>query len=219
MHAAEVLKQFGDMVAVHGKADGHTDCHEDQADPEDRIDLTDDLVDGNECCDEIIGQDDRQPDGRGGQGAAHTFFRQELDQKACRADCKDCADHDQQDHGKDTHDVFHRRAEVGAGDLGNRGASVSLRQHTGEIVVHTACKDGAEGDPQKDDRAPQSALHGTEDRSQSGDVQQLDQEQLPLGHDDKVHAVIDGHSRSLPVIRGKGAFDYLAVGKIADDNK
>ena len=83
--------------------------------------------------------------------------------------------------------------------------------------MHTACKDGAEGDPQKDHRPPQSALHGTEDGAQTRNVQQLDQEQLPLRHHDIVNTVVDAHSGRFAVVRAKGVVHDLTVDNVAHD--
>ena len=82
--------------------------------------------------------------------------------------------------------------------------------------MNAAGKDGTEGDPKEHDGSPQSALHGTEDRSQTSDVQQLYQEQLPLRHHDVVNAVVDTHSRRFAVIRAEGVVDDFTVSKVAD---
>ena len=83
--------------------------------------------------------------------------------------------------------------------------------------MHTACKDGAEGDPQKDHRPPQCALHGTKNGAKAGDVQQLNEEQLPLGHHNVVHTVIDAHSRRFAVVRTEGVVHDLTIDKVAHD--
>ena len=49
---------------------------------------------------------------------------------------------------------------------------------------------GAESDPQKDDRTVHGSQHGAEDGTQSGDVQELDQEDLPSGQGHIVHTAL-----------------------------
>ena len=93
----------------------------------------------------------------------------------------------------------------------------NFAEHTGEVIVDTTCKDGTKGDPQEDHRAPQSALQGTEDRAQASDVQQLDEEQLPLRHHDVVNAIVDADSRSFTVVRSERVVNDLAINKIAND--
>ena len=80
-------------------------------------------------------------------------------------------------------------------------------------------EDGAEGDPQEDDGAPESALQGTEDGAEAGNVQKLDHEQLPLGQNDVVHAVVDLDGRGLPVIGAKGILHDLAVDEVPADQQ
>ena len=125
--------------------------------------------------------------------------------------------HDQQDHGEHTHDVLHGAAQINAGDLGDGSAVVALGQHAREIVVDSAGEDSAEGDPQEDHRSPHGAADGSEDGAQAGNVQQLHQEQLPLGHNDVVNTVVDGHSGSFPVVRTEDPVDDLAVKQVAAD--
>ncbi len=191
-----------------------TNRHDDQADTEYRVDLTDDLVDGNERRDEVVAEDDGQPDRRLSERAGDTFLGEQLHDQACRADCEDGTNHDQQNDREDTHDGLHDRAKVDADDLGDRSAVVALGEHACKVVMHRTCKDGSESDPQENDRAPLSTLHGAEDRAKACDVQQLDHEELPGGKNDIVNTVVDGHSRGLPVVRRKRCIDKFAVGKV-----
>ena len=75
--------------------------------------------------------------------------------------------------------------------------------------MHCTGKDRTKGDPQEHDGAPQSTLHSAEDGTKARDVQQLDHEQLPLGEDHIVHAVVDLHSGGLAVVRPEGVFHHL----------
>ena len=85
--------------------------------------------------------------------------------------------------------------------------------------MDAAGKDGAEGDPQEDCGAPQGTLHCAEDGAQARNIQQLDQEQLPLRHDNVVNAIVDANSRSFPVIRPKGVVNDFTVSQVADDQQ
>ena len=85
--------------------------------------------------------------------------------------------------------------------------------------MYAAGKDGAEGDPQEHHGTPQSTLQSTKDGAQTCNVQQLDEEQLPLGHHNVVNAVVDAHSRSFTVVRAKGVVNDLAIDKVADDQE
>ena len=85
--------------------------------------------------------------------------------------------------------------------------------------MDATCKDGTKGNPQEHHGAPQSTLQCTEDGAEARNVQQLDEEQLPLGHHDVVNAIVDAHSRSFTVVRSKRVVNDLAIDKIADDQE
>ena len=85
--------------------------------------------------------------------------------------------------------------------------------------MDATCKDGAEGDPQEDHRPPQSTLHCAEDGAEARNVQQLDEEQLPLGHHNVVNAIVDAHSRSFAVVRSERVVHDLTIDKVADDKE
>ena len=85
--------------------------------------------------------------------------------------------------------------------------------------MHAAGKDGAEGDPQEHHGAPQSTLQCTKNGSQTCNVQQLNEKQLPLGHHNVVNAIVDAHSRSFAVVRSERIVNDLAIDKVADDQE
>ena len=76
-------------------------------------------------------------------------------------------------------------------------------------------KDRTKGDPKEYDRAPESTLKCAEDRAEAGNVKQLNQEKLPLRHDNVVNAVIDRNGRCLTIIRAEGVIDKFAVGEVS----
>ena len=47
----------------------------------------------------------------------------------------------------------------------------------------------------------------SDDGSYSCDVEQLDEHVFPLGHDNKIKAVVHGYRRNIAVIRSKDFFD------------
>ena len=85
--------------------------------------------------------------------------------------------------------------------------------------MDAAGEDGAEGDPQEHHRSPKGTLHCAEDGAQTRNIQQLDQEQLPLGHDNVVNAIVDANSRSFPVIRPEGVVNDFTISQVADDQQ
>ncbi|CCY05958.1 unknown [Eggerthella sp. CAG:1427] len=220
MHGAEVVPQLGNGVLRLDKdTDDHAHRHNDQADTKQGINLADDLVDGQEGGDEVIDQHDNQPEQRGGDDTVGAAVLEQGDDQAGRANSKHRTHHNQQHHAEHTHDVLHEAAQIDAGDLGDGGTVVALAHHTGEIVVDAASEDGAEGDPQEHDGAPQSTLQSAEDGTEARNVQQLDHEQLPLGQDYIVHAVVDLYGRRFTVVGAEGVLHDLAVQEVAADQQ
>ena len=220
VHIAEVCPDLGDGVGGVGEdTEDNAHCHDDQADAEQGVDLTDDGIDGDKGCDEVVGQNDDQPEQGGGEHTAHAAVLAQGHDQACGANCEHGTDHDQQHHREHTHDVLHHGAQIAAGDLSDGSAVVALAHHAGEVVMHAAGKDGAEGDPQEHHGAPQSTLQCTKDGSQTCNVQQLDEEQLPLGHHNVVNAIVNAHSRSFAVVRSERIVNDLAIDKVADDQE
>ena len=220
VHIAEVCPDLGDGVGGVGedtKDNAHS--HDDQADAEQGVDLTDDGINGDKGCDEVVHQNDDQPEQSGGQQTGHTAVLAQGNDQACGADCEHGTDHDQQHHREHTHDVLHHGAQITAGDLSDGSAVVALAHHAGEVVMYAAGKDGAEGDPQEHHGTPQSTLQCTKDGAQTCNVQQLDEEQLPLGHHNVVNAIVDAHSRSFAVVRSERVVHDLTIDKVADDKE
>ena len=80
-------------------------------------------------------------------------------------------------------------------------------------------ENGAEGDPQEHNRTPQRAAQGTENGAETGDVQQLDHKQLPLGQNHVVHAVVDLDGGRLTVIGPEGPIHQGAVDEVTADQQ
>ncbi len=89
--------------------------------------------------------------------------------------------------------------------------------HAAHVVVNSTGEDGTEDDPQVDDGAEQRAVQSTKDGAQTCDVQQLDQEQLPLGHNNEVNTVVDADSGGLTVVRTEDLVYMLAIEDVAQD--
>jgi hypothetical protein len=67
--------------------------------------------------------------------------------------------------------------------------------------MHAAGENRTERDPEINYRSPLSTRQSTENRTQAGDVEQLNEKQLPLRHYHIVNAIIDGYGRCLTIIR------------------
>ena len=85
--------------------------------------------------------------------------------------------------------------------------------------MNTAGKNRAERDPKEYNRTPQSTLHRAEDRAKACNIQQLNQKEFPLRHNNVVNAVVDAHSRSFTVIRTESVVDNFTICKITDNQE
>ena len=111
MHIAEVCPDLGDGVGGVGedtKDNAHS--HDDQADAEHRVDLTDDGINGDKGCDEVVHQNDDQPEQQRSEHAGSAALAAQLHDQAGRAHGEHGAHHDQQHHREHTHDVLHHGA-------------------------------------------------------------------------------------------------------------
>ena len=217
MHVAQG-EDFGDGVALGDGADAHADGHDDQADAKDGIQFADDFVNGQEGGDEEVDEDDGQPEVLVGQDAsAAAIAAAQVSQQAGRADGEHNAHHEQQHGGEHTHNLLHDVAHVHTGQLRNAEALVTHGHEAGSEVMNTAGENGTEGDPQEHAGAPHCAAHSTPDGAQACNVQQLDQENTPAGHDDVVNAVLHGDCRRFAVIRTEGLGYKSAIDEVSSD--
>src|SRR5699024_6164926 len=128
LHVIEVGPQLGDLVGGVGHdAKTHTHGHDDEADAEDGVDLADDLVDGQEGGDGVVGQDEPQPErahdvlqagakvdaAHHRAGSAVTALGQHAGEIVVDAAGKDGAEGDPQEHHRPPQRALHG-AEDGA---------------------------------------------------------------------------------------------------------
>ena len=100
---------------------------------------------------------------------------------------------------------------IAADHLRHLGAAVPEADHAGEIVMHGAADDVADGDGDESDGPEQDALDGSKDGAGARDIQQVDEAVLPAPHGDVVHAVLLGIGGGLPVVGAEDLFAELAV--------
>ena len=170
-------------VGEHGH--GHAHGHDDQHGAEQGVEAADDLVDGQDGGQEVVGEDDGDP-----EHLVHVVGGQ-LGQQAGGSGHEDHAHEQQEDDGEHAHHLLGHVAQVVTHDGGYVGALVTHGEHAGEVVMHGTGEDGADNDPQQGAGAVQGAQDGAEDGAHTGDVQQLDEPDLPHGHFNVVDAV--GH--------------------------
>ena len=96
MHTAEVVPDLRDGISGVGEdAEDDANGHDDEADAEHGVNFADDRVNGDEGGDEVVYQDDDQPEQQRGQHAGSSTLAAQLHDQTSGADCKHGAHHDQ----------------------------------------------------------------------------------------------------------------------------
>ena len=172
--------QHGRSPAVPDVHQGHTgdedtdedaDGREQQDTAKDGVDLADDGVDGEHGGDQVVQEDDTVDDPRGNRGGL-TVKAEHLGRGDVAGGVDEHSAHQQQQHAHEhVVELIDTLGGVPADHLGHLGAAVAQADHAGEIVVHGAADDVADGDGQKRDGSKQDALDRPEDGAGARDVQ------------------------------------------------
>ncbi len=121
MKVGEIHPGVVEAFAGDDEADDEADRHEHQQGAEDGVETADDLVDGDDGRQDVVGEDGRNPVDQIGGG--------EVGQKASRAQYEHHAHQHQQHHGEEVHEVLGGGAEVLTDHGRHRGALGAHRQH------------------------------------------------------------------------------------------
>ena len=99
-------------------------------------------------------------------------------------------------------------------------AVVAHEHDARQEVVHRTHEDAAQRDPQKSHGTERRSQNRAEDRTRTGDVEQLDQKDPPARHGHVVYAVEERFARyAVGRIDRCAPFQIAAVGEIGDDER
>ena len=210
-----VVPHVQQRIALDEDADEHADGGEQQDGAEDGVNAADDGVDGEHGGDQVI-QEDHAVNDPGGDGGGLAVEAEHGGGGNVARGINEHSAHQQQKQTAE-HVVYVENALIGIAldHLGHLGAAVTQADHAGEIVVHGAADDVADGDGDKCDGPEQNALDGPQDGAGTGDVQQVDQAVSPALHGDIVHAVLFGVGRGLTVVRPENFLAEASVQRSA----
>ena len=184
--------------------------HEQQQHGEEGVDASDDHVDGHDGGADVIGKDDGRPDPQRNVGHAC--------QQRRRPGHKYSADQDEEEDGVSFHEAADFFAEVAADHFRIGSTAIAQRNHACNEVMHCTGKNAAKDDPEQRGRTVECAHNGAEHRAKAGNVEQLDEEDLPAGQNDVVHAVGFGAYRSEPFgINFEDFFNKDAINGVPQD--
>ena len=181
--------------------------HEYEGRTEQRVDLADDLVDGQQRRHEVVYDDDCDPPPVR-HGGDH------LTQNT-RGRAQEHHSHQyEQQHREYAHKLPRTAAQIAADDLGDAQAVVADEYDARDEVVHGAHEYSAEGYPEEGHGTEAGAHDGAEDGAYAGDVEQLYEERTPQRHGNIVHAVAEAFGGHLG--RRVYAADPLQIAAIGE---
>ena len=206
-------RQFGDPVGAEEQHAQQCERHEDEGHAEDRINLADDLVDGQQRGDEVVGQN--QPDPHRVRHRRHHAA-----EDVGGTEQEDRTDEYEQHDREEAHELPHSGAQVTSCHFGDAQAVVAHEHDARQEVVHRTHEDAAQRDPQKSHGTERCSQNRAEDRTRTGDVEQLDQKDPPARHGHVVYAVEERFARyAAGRIDRCDPFQIAAVGEIGDDER
>ena len=203
---AEMVPQLWQYGHLDKQTHHQCHSHEQHGKGEDGIELADNLVDGQHRGDDIIAEDDENPQGGGAPDGM---------QYLGRTIHKHDAHHDQQEDGENQHHLLRGIAQIFAYQFGQSGTLVAQGEHTAQVVVGGSGEDTAEHNPQISNRAELSSHDGTKNRTSSSDVQKLNHKNLPTGKNEKINSVGHGYCRGRTIVGLDNALYKFPIQQIA----
>ena len=213
----DVVPHLNEGIALDKQTDENADSREQQNAAEDRVNAADDLVDGEYGRDEVVSKDNAVDDPcRGCVGSAREVKDLGCGNVAGGVD-KHCADKQQEQAYENVVNREYALIGVPFDHVGHLSAAVAQADHAGEIVMHCAADDVADGDGYECDGSEQDALYRSENGAGTGNVQKVDKAVFPALHGNVVNSVIFRVSRSFTVVRSENLFTELAVKRSASE--
>ena len=204
-------REFGDAIGAEDKDSEQAQHHEDECGAEDGIDLSDDFVDGQQGRDEVVCQNDPDPD-------RMRNCRNHSEEDIGGTEKEYGTDDDHKNDAKHADEVPHAVSEVSTGNFGEAQAVVSEDHDSGQKIVHGAHEYSAESNPEEGDGPECGTEDRAEDRAGAGNIEQLDQEYLPTGHRDVIDSVVESFAGDgVAGIDLSEPFEPASVCEIGDD--
>ncbi len=203
-------ESVGDLHAVYYHIAHDAHGHEEESEAEERVEVADQFVDGEEGGQDVIEEDAGCPE-RGVE-----VLRGEGAEEVGRSADED-GDHHHEEHAcEDAHHDLDLLAELRTDDFGERFAAEPQGDHARHEVVDGSGEDSAEHNPEERGGAVHNAHYSAEDRADAGDVEKLDKVDFPGRHRHIVDAV--GHCRGRRGAIGVGledSFHETAIDEVA----
>ena len=205
----KAIPHLGQVGALHIEHYHNAYSHKEQRSGKNRINLADNLVDGEHGGKHIVEEDYHNP-------RHHTHIAiGEAAENVGRTAHPHRSHENEQHNGEHAHHALHTCAKEAANNLRQTLALVAHGDATHEEIVHCTAEDGAKDNPQVGSGAKLCAHYRAENRTQSGNVEELNHKQLPGRKHDVIYAIGHRDSRSGTVVGTENAANEPPVDKIA----
>ena len=193
----------------------HADRREEQDRAEDWINAADDLVDREEGRDEIINEDNSVDDPRRYRCCCAVKTKDLCCRNIARCVDEHRANQKQQQAAEDLVDGVDAFVGIFADHFRHLCAAVAQADHAREIVVHRTADDVADRDRDERDRSEKDPLDRPQDRTGTGNVEQIDEAVFPAAHRYVVDAILLCVRRRLAIVRTEDVLAELSVDRSA----
>ena len=209
---ADAVVQLGQRRPLDEQHGHQCHGHEQHGNGEQRVDLSDDLINRKHRGNDIIHKDDAAPDIYPSES-----FTAYLTEDQRRTIYKHRTYHHQEEYGEYQHHVLGGLTQVTTNQLRLSGTIISHGKHTAKVIVYCSCKDTAQHNPKIGSGTELCSHDSTEDRTCTSDIQELDHKDLPSGKDNEVNTVGFRQGRCRSVVRTKNFLNKLTIDHVAYD--
>ena len=188
----QIAPKFWQCRPFQEQTDHQRSCHKQKRKSEERIYLTDNLINRQQCCYDIIKEDNQYP---------HHLTAPYIFQYHSRAVHKYSTHHHQKQYREYQHHFFCCSAEILAHQLRQSSTAITDTEHTTHIIVHSSCKDTAEDDPQIRHRSVPGTHDSSKNWSRSRNIEELNHKDFPTWQYHEVDTIGFGHCWRRTVVR------------------
>ena len=170
---SEAIPHFRQIRILHIKHHQDTHRHKEQGNGKERINLTDNLVHRHQGCQYIIQEDNDNP-----EISIHPF-RSHTGNKFRRSTYEHGTYKNHQNHSENGHHLLGPHPQITTNQFRQTFTSMANRQSAREEIVYRSGKDRSQDNPQIRGRTELRPHNGTENRAETGNVQELNHKDFP----------------------------------------
>ena len=209
---SQIAPQLRQGWPLDEQSDHQRTCHEKQREGKERIYLSDNLVDRQKRSDDVVDEDEDNPE----HLTSHKRARiADAIQNNGRTIYKHGTHHHQQQYREHEHHLLGVAAQILAHQLRQSGTIMADTEHTTHIIVHGTGKDAAKHNPKISHRSIPGTHDGSKYRSSTGNIQELDHKDFPTRQHHKVNSVGFCHCWRRTVVRTENMRHKFSIKEVA----